>query len=290
MTVEKIPFTDNRVKGTYDAEKQAYNYEFNIALETKTGFIYGGYYKAYSKSSGDAAVKALTFENTDKKAYTYDAEKTSSTAAWATDSGGTAYVGGPNIWVKDDAYTDQIGLAMRPNANTVYYLKEVPDNYLTPGVYPVYDEVAGETETTTGKMFYPVKKLYMITVTDDKNYSAASFDVSVSSAISAPTGTPAWEPQIEVKKNGEVVDTITPTSTLNKEGFMVLLDATSLIKQNAYYREIPYHVTLDGVKVTGIRQMTVFVRNTTINIQPGWIKPGMTRTTISKKAAVQLSE
>lgn len=79
---------------------------------------------------------------------------------------------------------------------------------------------------------------------------------------------------------------------------MVLLDAPSPIKDNSYYRQIPYFVTLDGVKVTSIRQVNVFVRNTTftppnpsnLSAEPGWQKPGLTKVAISKKAAMQLSE
>ena len=62
--------------------------------------------------------------------------------------------------------------------------------------------------------------------------------------------------------------------------------------QNAYYREIPYHVTPDGVKVTSIRQMTVIINDLTFNppegSNPGWIKPGMTKATVAKKPAFAL--
>ena len=55
-----------------------------------------------------------------------------------------------------------------------------------------------------------------------------------------------------------------------------------------------YHVTLDGVKVTSVRQMTVFVRNMTFNPpaegNTGWIKPGMTKITIAKKAAIDVKQ
>ena len=179
---------------------------------------------------------------------------------------------------------------MGPIADTVYYLKEVPDIYLTPAAYVVYDEVAKVVDEASGKDFYPVMKLYMISFTDDANYADTGFDMSVSKGLTPPTHDVFWGEKITVTKKGEEQDPITVDGLVKgKAGLVTLLDATTLITKNAYYREIPYHVTLDGVKVTSIRQMTVFVRDTTFNVEPGWIKPGMTRTTISKKAAVEVT-
>ncbi|MBR2552647.1 MAG: hypothetical protein IKF05_06645, partial [Erysipelotrichaceae bacterium] len=137
-TVERIPLNDTRIVDG----------KFNIVNETKSGYLYGGYYKGYSKTTttadqitGKAESGNLVYtEDTSAKATEYDG--THIGGFWATDTNGTVYEGDLTTWNKDDAtngaYTEK-GNAMTPAVNTVYYLKEVPEAYLEPATYVVYD-------------------------------------------------------------------------------------------------------------------------------------------------------
>ena len=303
--VEKIALTEDDSRLT--AEKDSYGtitgYTFNIANEVISGNIYGGYYKAYATEddgieTADAAVRAITYAEKESDPYTYTyATKAALKCTWGQGSG-TAYTGAPEnvgAWVKEQAYTDS-GLTMSPVADTVYYLKEVPDMYLAPATYVVYDNNAGEFNSDKNATFYPVKQIHLISFTDDKNYKSVGFTVNANPKDLAPTTVPFWGTEITIQKMGTTTDTIDVTNRLYKDhiGAVVLQCADSMMvkDQNAYYREIPYHVTPDGVKVTSIRQMTVIINDLTFNppegSNPGWIKPGMTKATVAKKPAFAL--
>ena len=299
--VEKIALseTDPRLTAEKDSAGTITGYTFNIANEVISGNIYGGYYKAYATDDAgideaDAAVRGLTYTSADPgKGYTY-ATKAATTSNWATDPSRDAYTGvaaNEGAWDGDLAYTES-GLAMSPVVDTVYYLKEVPDMYLAPATYVVYDNNAGVFNSDKNATFYPVKQIHLISFTDDKNYKSVGFTVNANPKDLAPTTVPFWGTEITIQKMGTTTDTIDVTNRLYKDhiGAVVLQCADSMMQNNAYYREIPYQITLDGVKVTSIRQMTVLVNDLTFNppegSNPGWIKPGMTKATVAKKPEV----
>ena len=284
-SVEKISFGDKRLTPVTNDNNVVTGFTFNIAYETKAGNIYGGYYKTYPGVTDDA-VKQLTYAEKAPGDFTYG-RAAATTNLWAAGPG-SAYDGTvKDFWTGSDAYTVN-GLAMTPEVNGVYYLKEVPDVYLTAAVYVVYDTV--DTMTVNENEFNAVRKLFMMSCTDDANYNGVGFDVNVSGAP-VPSGTSAMAESITIQKNGSTYETITAGSMLSgKEGRVFMRGATSLIVKDARYREIPYHITKDNVKVTSIRQLTVFIRNTYINLDPGWIQPGMTKLTLKNKAAAEESK
>jgi len=170
-TVEKISFSDPRVKGTFDTATNKYSYTFDIANETKSvkdhkdevvdekttykDFLYGGYYKDYAgKSSGFDATKV-----------TYTADEAG--RSWYTDDGAKPYTGdtGWASWATGDAFFQDPGTAMHPEATKTYYLKEVPANkYL---------------QSYTHYTFYienqNITKLWEISNVDDVNYRGTGF-------------------------------------------------------------------------------------------------------------------
>ncbi len=272
VKIEKIFFADSRV--IKELKNNDYEYTFNIVNEAKTGSIYGGYYKGYGNTtSTDEDIKALTYDQEDTATkYTY-ATKSATTKNWASDSNGKKYVGDFTSWNKDKAYTVS-GTDMNPEAGKVYYLKEVPDVYLEPAVYTVYD-----THDADESGFYQIKKLYQMTATDDGNYKETGFDVTTSTGINDSGSFIAdfcWGEKIDIKKDGATIKTLTAGDLVSKHtGLIAGRDITGkYIVANAYYREIPYHVTLDNVKVTSVKRMIVYLRNTRWK---DWTKPGMTK-------------
>ncbi|MBR3172065.1 MAG: VWA domain-containing protein, partial [Lachnospiraceae bacterium] len=284
-TIEKISFADPRVVGEYDADS-GYTYSFNIVEETKNQHIYGGYYQAYAGAKmTDAEIKQATgyAEKTGNTAFTYAASRKG--GLWLSDTGATAYVGDQTSWTKAKAYTEVPGDAMEPSADTVYYLKEVPKAYLEPATYVVYDERDADSAG-----YYQIKQLFAMTATDDANYKSVGFDITTSAGINDSGSHEAdfWGAKVTVNKAGQA----TPYAELtagdvvkDHTGLIAGKDVTkdpSYIVKNAYYREIPYYITLDNVKVTSLRRTIVNDRNTRwLN----WTKPGMTKLTATISAA-----
>ncbi len=112
-TVERFPMAVDGVRAV----------DVDLVAMTKDNFLYGGYYHDYSGKKVDP--KTLEYTN-DK----------------ATDEGATPYTGEVmEAWKGGNPYSDS-GFELDPEPNTVYYLKEVPeDTYLIPYLhYTFYSE------------------------------------------------------------------------------------------------------------------------------------------------------
>ena len=204
-----------------------------------SGYLYGGYYKSYSAYTVTAADKA-------------NAEKSSTHTVHVTDdtynpAKTAAHVG---RWAKADAYT-AAGTEMTPAAQTVYYLKEVPNTYLRPThmtTYQRYDRY--------------LRDLILFSTADDGNYTQTGFVVgSAYKACDSLSGTitinfgPNYDESVD---NGVVTVDVNNTSA-NKGGYVIayrlfhLEDETSKdyssIIGNTLFK--PYWITLDGITVTG---------------------------------------
>lgn len=243
--VEEIPIDEEHVSdGTFD-----------IVRHTEEGYLYGGYYRDYALK-GD---------------YQIDNPAESEGV-----SGATSYTGDQTSWDSRDAYTDEIGTAMTPEAGKTYFLKEVPNTYLHPATYVVYD-THNENK---------IVNLYLLTATDDANYSSVGFDVT-GTAVSNSTEdvsltTDRLYEMVKVTKDGAEYQTFTPTQVFEEipAGLLALsTEKADYIQANANYVEAPYFVTLDGVKVTGNQNLKVYLRDTTYN---GWKLPGITKIAQSK--------
>lgn len=143
-TVERIAFTDNRVKGTFDSESGKYSYTFNLAEETKTGYIYGGYYDSYGKMGSGFDAKTATYtEAAAAVATAYVAADKRDKGFWTTDENGEPYEGDISFWT-GTAYTEN-GLEREVKADDIYFLKEVPDAYLRGVIRYTYYDNADKT-------------------------------------------------------------------------------------------------------------------------------------------------
>ncbi len=151
-SIEKISFTDNRVKGSYNTENGTYTYAFNIAAEAKDGTLYGGYYRNYAGKSEGFDVTALTF---DENFWADDAE---TAKPYSNENVGTV------LWTRSEAY-EESGLEMTPESDTVYYLKEVDaSKYLRPYLHYTYKIGTGGICTA-----------WLISDQDDMNYEESGF-------------------------------------------------------------------------------------------------------------------
>ena len=275
--IEKISFADERVKGTYDSEA-GYEYSFNIVEETgRNGkdsavtavptkeedtilnyyfsgdYLYGGYYKAYSGAK-------LTDDQITGKAASGKAEYTD---GWAEDTGATPYdAKKSNVWKAAEVYSDSVtttgggtGTEMTPVVDTVYYLKEVPNGYIRPYIHYTYDDYDPAK---------PLKKLYIITATDDTIYDFAGYILKP-----AETGTkaPTTSLMISVKKPDGTLDaTLTAKSIYGSKtyhgetvsltrGYLYWDDISGKIGEEFTYQ--PCWNTKDKVLVKGVSVRTV---------------------------------
>jgi len=118
-TIERIFFTDSRIVDR----------KFNIAKETKDHYIYGGYYKDFADKGTFDVTTASFVKATEAVATTYDGEHKDGYWFTVTEGSPAPYRGDASKWTPAQAYTEN-GTAMEPKANTIYYLKEVPDAFI----------------------------------------------------------------------------------------------------------------------------------------------------------------
>ena len=272
-TIEKVFADDARVtKGAYDAEKKTYTYTFNIANETLTGNLYGGYFKAYGgQKMTDAEIAAATYtEDAAKQVVTvYDGTHTG--GFWATDTGATPYTGSVAAqWKNANVYT-VAGTAMHPESGKVYYLKEVPDQYFRPALYYVYDDRAENKD---------LKKLYLMVPTDDSLYQFVDgepINIGQSKRLYATFKVTEF--------NGNTTSITVPS--LNERltrGYLTVWDAQNKIVKNATYDWTPYFVTKDGVKVTSVMQRHLNMGN--IGFSETWLSAFSTDTRVPSTCAL----
>lgn len=272
-TVEKIYADDTRViKGKLNAETGSYSYIFNIAAETKAGFIYGGYYQSYNGNevtvSGDGA---LTFE---VKPYSFKTALAYVTdpnlgGTWADDDAGQPYMGNGEWWANDTAYTEN-GMAFEPEMNTVYYLKEVPEAYLRGMIrYTYYDDPGNK---------YPIGTLWLVCALDGsyKEFGVSKLDKQTDKFVTGEitdlfTVTPLNNTSNKVNYNAESflrqyneTHKDKPDYKDGKVGFIKVYDKRSIdpiesatIKIDEGENLCLYWITPDGVTVTGTRQFSV---------------------------------
>ncbi len=242
-TIEKIYTKDDRI--TEDAEG---NYNFNIAAEAKTGTLYGGYYKAFA---GAVATDDQIAELAESGNIVYDE------SGWGSDADGATPYSEANVgtveWVTDDAYTDHPGTKMHPKADTVYYLKEVPDCYLLPYMHYTYDTGSKE-----------LKNMWFMSAIDDLHYTEAGFFVETVTADGKKTATVVDTLTVTNATGGATVK-LSPTSIFGKKGvkagYLTYWDAKAKIAANATSIFTPYWYTPDKVYVTGTTKRTINFNN-----------------------------
>lgn len=266
--MEKISFADERVSGTYDAEKGEYIYTFNIAEETGRdskdspvtgvankddkgnvlsyyftgGYLYGGYYSAYGGA-------AMTDAQITEKAESGNAEYKDGWAADATGAkpydGKSLYVSGTTrFWVKGKAITSAKGNAMNPEVGSVYYLKEVPSIYLQTNARWVYD-LANNNE---------IINIYMLTCIDDTYYKQTGFTADAVDSKASISSKFVYQ-----FRGSDTPETpVTPADLIGQRGYLGVVDISAKISaiesatSDAGISVNPYWNTLDDLRVISL--------------------------------------
>lgn len=160
---------------------------------------------------------------------------------------------------------------MEPKAGKTYYLKEVPEVFLNPATYVVYDNYASNK---------PIKTLYLVTATDDINYLEVGLSVTGTGKISSKETdvTTVAQNTWHVKKKGPVqYDSFTSKKVFGPKcvGYLAVSESKdAYVSADSTYVETPYFVTPDGVKVNGTQRMKVYLGNATFT---EWTGPGITK-------------
>lgn len=240
--VEKVSITDPRVE----------NGKFDLTKEISSGYLYGGYFKAYGQTtSTNDQIKALTY--TDGK---------------AKDPNGTAYTGSKaTAWKSAKAYKVNGQKDFAPEVNQVYYLKEVPNTYFRPRMEVIYD---------TRKSTHPVTDLYLFTATDDANYNSVSL---------SPVGDTELYARATIKNyDGTVKRYLTAKGEFKTlpRGYIALINVKDKVKSQTDFEFTPKFETLDGVEVNGVVKRTVAFGNGNFNPDSNGdsVAPGLSHTDV----------
>ena len=206
---------------------------YDITAAVKDGYLYGGYYSSYKKAGSYAGGPTATYD-------------------------GTSYKGAiAGYWDSKAAYTAN-GTTMQPVKGETYYLKEVPDDYFKPGMALVYDTYTDP---------YDAVGLYLISATDDKNYT--DFGLQITSTIAGVNGyeqVKEYALSFKVQQKVNVSDTTTFTAKSAfgvPNGYLGVWDAGIELVINNNFSYTPYVVTPDGVTVTGTTSRTVYAGDVT---------------------------
>lgn len=229
---------------TGDLEAVQYTDSIDLTGKVTEGYLYGGYYSAYS---------AYEVTDTDKE----NAEKSATLRVHVTDNIYDPATAADHIgrWTSADAYTDN-GSALAPEAQTVYYLKEVPVSYLRNYHQITYVKSTG---ALTG--------LYLLSAVDDTTYSGAGF------ILQTNDGKPATIVQsLAITNSGTGKSVTLKANTAFRSAGIASTGGGYLGYWNAtgsdYYAPgtftvLPYWDTPDGVRVTGISTRTVTISSMT---------------------------
>lgn len=234
------------------AEMETNGYDL-ITGHLTANTLYGGYFASYSGASDEAAVKGLPFDENGK----------------TTDANGTAYTGQTGVtW--GTAFT-QHGNALKPVADTVYYVKEVPDTYLRPYLHYTYYKDDGH-----------ISSAWLISNIDDVNYSQAGFLIT-SDSMDAQI---CKSLTVRTLHGGNAVK-LTSARLFKTTGYLTYAQVingasiTAPFAENAEVRQ--YWVTPDSMMVTGtilrsyqsVRNKADFANDTNVyqSTVPSTVKP-----------------
>ncbi len=173
----------------------------------------------------------------------------------------------PRVWESDHAYKeangDAKGSSLVPEAGEVYYLKEVPESYLTARAAWTLD-----LTTTNGEDGpHPIKDIFLFTVTDDNNYQkdTTGFKILSNSADAAAAQNSSVTKMTTLARSFKLIQKGNPDYTANgapveytidpahfgvSSGYIAVYQATALATAQQGFTMIPSWTTPDGITVT----------------------------------------
>ena len=258
MEAINLPTADTSIGYSQATDMKGYA---NLTDLVTPGYIYGGYYSAYCGVEGDALLAAAndyyavgvnswtaaatpltgvvasktvtgladakigTYDGSSKK-YTETNEKFwNKTAAWAT--GMTGFPGQ--------------GDKMTPTRNAVYFLKEVPANYMTSRTAGVTNEKWGGGE---------IIDLYLLTCVDDNNYTSIGFTHGVKGSDQSFAATAALGKTFTLIQGDIDTVEVNPAKFGLNGGYIANFNCkTPYVDNHSEFTMHPTMNTLDGVTV-----------------------------------------
>lgn len=237
-TVEKISAL-NVVDGKYD-----------LAAKTAANCLYGGYYSEYGGVGAGFDPTKLTGNGPfdDANGTPYSLEKIE-TALQADHSS--------SLWDYKKAYTEN-GHAMTPKADTVYYLKEVPDGYLKPYTQYTYYTLPAKADM--------LGTVWCVLGVDDLNYQSAGFSIEAVTKDGDKTAIMRDVLHFWPESNEDLKVELTCKGLYGGAGFLgyaelneFAADSNGLFSETATIRQ--YWKTMDGVTVYGTTQRVLSFGN-----------------------------
>ena len=215
-TVDIIDMAD---KTLFDA-----NSKYDLTAAVKEDYLYGGYFNKYLNVT-DAQCIAVAGKGT-AAGSTYDGSAVRKTID------GTSY----RYWTKGDAYTES-GATLAPVKDTVYYLRELSEDYLGLSIQAVYDWSNGNK----------IDDLYLITTTDNNIFEEAGFKITTDQKA-------AFYASLTIQpRNSDKTTKVTAKSINGIGGFIAYWLGTKTLltdaAENSEFTVLPYWITLDGVRV-----------------------------------------
>jgi hypothetical protein len=199
---------------------------YDLTETVKDDHLYGGYFKGYYNVTDEQAIAAAKAGNAVETTH-YD--------------GSALYDSTTRVryWTKTGtkgAYTAS-GAALEPENGKVYYLREIPQEFLGLRLQAVYKWSSGN-----------IDNLYLITTTDNNIFSSAGFNV-----ISADKQA-SFYASFSIQSNGTDNPTKITADTINGiGGFVAVWDGvTDLITNldaDSDFTVLPFWITMDGVRV-----------------------------------------
>ena len=245
---------------------------YDLTTLVADGYLYGGYYTSFGGVATDEVQKlANTFTMKGVNGWT-GASMTGRTQVAKLDTSDIAavnfkeYTGDSRTfkvnsdtkyyWDKNTAgNTNNPGNAFKPVAGQVYYLKEVPDEFLTTKYVYVYDTLDGNE--TDG---FKVKEFFLFTLVDDNLYSDIGFRMLQDSNSMKDVMASSITSKSGLSKSYTITRNVTdahqgPAESITIDasvfaapgGYVASLKQDSLI--NTSFAIVPTWTTKDGVKV-----------------------------------------
>ena len=222
--------------------------------------LYGGYFKSYLNDPA--------FATEDNKADAVAAEGGKIVITSNTYDGSASYLRNDQnkiclFWSKAQAYYED-GSKLDPVAETVYYLREVPDYFLGFRLQYVYDWYYGNR----------IDNLFLMTSLDNNVYQEAGFAVAITSPGDKQAKFYAsYKIAIDdPNSNKEAYSVTINAETINHHagGIVGVWDGvTELVKNvdaGSKFSVLPYWITLDGIRVDDTRDVRTFdIGDKTIN-------------------------
>ena len=273
------------------------NDTFDITMLVADGYLYGGYYSSYGGVDTEAVdALAAAYVAPTKNNWTLPTQTARGQSAAYNTNGASIEIDGTEhdfnfveytgssrkngakyFWEAGNACTANGQTGFTPVPGEVYYLKEVPDDYLGLKYVYIYDEL---DKNDSGDM--KIKEFFQFTLVDDNLYQSIGFRMLTDSSSMKDVMAAAVTQKSNLSKSYTITQKASevrpnPTSiTINAEsflgegggGYVATLKNDEAVNTN--FAIVPTWVTKDGVSVGNVPQNLIVPeyqpKNSTSNV------------------------